>query len=167
MRVTWFNPLSASGSATPSDGTRVRWTPGFTATDLTYTGSGLTHPCYNSYYVKMGDLVTFSIKINLSTVTNFGTGQYKTELPFTPAENAINHFPAWCWVNPALPADELNGHIILQADHLPSDVTLDLHWLKETTAMPKPVIESLFSQNNPVILTTSSIIYVNGTYIAS
>lgn len=167
MRVTWFNPSLVDNSATPSYSTKVRWTPDFTATGLTFTGSGSTHPCYNSYYVKMGDLVTFSIKIILSTVTNFGTGQYKTELPFTPAANTMNHFSSWCWVDPSHPADELNGHIILQADHLPSDPILDIHWYKETTASPKPVIESLFSQGNPVTLTTSSLVYINGTYICS
>jgi len=164
MRVTWYNSPSSVVSTAAS---KVRWTPNFTATGLTFTGSNSNHPCYNSYYVKAGNMVSFSIKIILSTVTNFGTGQYKTELPFTPAENTINHFPAWCWVNPALPADELNGHIILQADHLPSDPVLDIHWYKETTASPKPVVESLFSQGNPVTLTTSSLIYINGTYISA
>ncbi len=159
MRVTWSNPSLVYPR-------KIRWTPNFTATGLTFTGSNSTHPCYNSYYVKVGQLVTFSIKINMSTVTNFGTGQFKTELPFTPAADTINHFPAWCWVDPSQPADELNGHIILQADHLPSDKVLDIHWLKETTAMPKPVIESLFLQGSPVTLTTSSLIYINGSYIS-
>lgn len=164
MRVTWLNSIT---SAIPIVASKVRWTPNFTATGLTFTGSGSTHPCYNSYYVKIGDLVTFSIKINLSTVTNFGTGQYKTELPFAPAANTSGHYPGWCWLNPSLPADDLNGHIILQADHLNSDQTLDIHWLKETTATPKPVIESLFQQGNPLTLTTSSLIYINGTYISA
>jgi hypothetical protein len=164
MRVTWYNSPSSVVSTAAS---KVRWTPNFTATGLTFTGSNSTHPCYNSYYVKAGNMVSFSIKIILSTVTNFGTGQYKTELPFAPAANTVNHFSSWCWVDPSQPADELNGHIILQADHLPSDPVLDIHWYKETTASPKPVIESLFSQGNPVTLTTSSLIYINGTYISA
>ena len=72
----------------------VRWTPDFTATGLTFTGSGETHPCYNSHYVKIGHMVTFSIAIDLSTVTNFGTGQFKTSLPFAPFLLLLqNH---WC-----------------------------------------------------------------------
>lgn len=150
-------------SASPS---AVRWSPVFSATGLTFTGSGATYPTYNSYYVKIGDLVTFHIRVDLTTVTNFGTGQYKVELPFAPKSGMINHFPGWAWVNPALPADDLNGHIVLQADHLNADTDLDIHWLKAATSNPKPVIESLFSQGNPVTLTTVSKIYLNGTYIS-
>jgi hypothetical protein len=146
--------------------TPVRWSPTFSATGLTFTGSSVNYPTYDSYYMKIGQLVSFNIKCVMSTVTDFGTGQFKLELPFTPIATAANHFSAWAWVNPALPADELNGHIQMVADHLPGSASLDLHWLKETTAMPKPLIESIFSQGTPITLTTSSIIYVNGTYIA-
>jgi hypothetical protein len=124
--------------------TSVRFSPVFQATGLTFTGSGATYPTYNSYYVKAGQLVTFWIAVDFTTVTNFGTGQFKVELPFAPISTASNHFPAWCWVNPALPPDELNGHIQLVADHLPGVQTLDIHWLQSTTANPKPVIETLF-----------------------
>jgi len=144
----------------------VRWSPTFQATGLTFTGSGLTYPTYNSYYVRHSQLVTFNIAIDLSTVTNFGTGQFRVDLPFAPIPSAANHFSMWAWVNPALPPDELNGHIQMVADHLPNSQTLDLHWLKETTANPKPLIESLLSQGNPVTFTTASRIYINGTYIA-
>jgi len=147
--------------------TIVRYTPNFTATGLTFTGTNSTHPAYNSYYVKVGKVVTFNIKILMETVTNFGTGQFKTELPFLPLTGTINHFPAWVWVDPTQPPDELNGHIVMEADHLPNTTTLDLHWLKETTASPKPVIESTLSQGNPVTLISSSIISINGTYIAN
>ena len=161
-------PVGAQGdpgeSWTPP--TAVRWSPTFSATGLTFTGSGNTYPTYDSYYLQMGQLVTFNIKCVMSTVTNFGTGQLKLELPFTPIPTAANHFSAWAWINPALPADELNGHVQMVADHLPGSSVLDLHWLKETTASPKPLIESLLIQGTPVTFTTASIIYVNGTYIA-
>lgn len=146
-------------------GAKTRYTSSFTATGLTYTGSGATHPGYNSHYARVGDLVTFAIKIDMSTITNFGTGQYNVELPFLPMSGALNHFEGWVWVDPSQPADDLNGHIIIKADHLANTKTLDLHWLKAATSNPKPVIESLFSQGVPVTLTTSSILYINGTYI--
>lgn len=145
----------------------VRWSPTFSATGLTFTGTGTTYPSYNSYYVKTGQLVSFTIKIDMTTVTNFGTGQFKVDLPFLPLATEANHFSAWTWVNPALPPDELNGHIQLVADHLPNSQTLDLHWLQSTTSNPKPVIEVIFSQGNPVTLTTASKIYINGTYISA
>lgn len=144
----------------------TRYSPVFSATGLTFTGTNSTYPTYNSYYVKHGQLVSFWIYCNMTTVTNFGTGQFKLELPFTPYDNTMNHFSAWCWVDPSQPADELNGHIQMVADHLPASKTLDLHWLVATTATPKPVIESIFSQGVPVTLTTASRLYVNGTYIS-
>lgn len=146
---------------------KTRFSPVFQATGLTFTGSGNTYPTYDSWYVKYGDMVTFNIKCVMATVTNFGTGQLKLELPFAPLSTAANHFSAWCWVDPSQPADELNGHVQLVADHLPNSQVLDLHWLKETTATPKPLIESILSQGTPITFTTSSVIYVNGTYIAA
>jgi hypothetical protein len=134
---------------------------------MTFTGTGATYPTYDSFFVKTGQLCSFSIKVRMTTVTNFGTGQFKVELPFDPKNNDAegNHFPAWAWVDPSLSPDELNGHIVMVADHLPNSRTLDLHWTQATTANPKPVIEKLFSQGTPVTLTTASFIYVNGTYI--
>jgi len=147
--------------------TAVRWSPTFQATGLTFTGTNSTYPTYNSYYVKIGQLVTFNIKIQMTTVTNFGTGQFKVDLPFIPIASAANHFSAWAWVDPSQPADELNGHVQMVADHISGSQTLDLHWLKETTASPKPLIESLLTQGTPVTFTTASIFYVNGTYISA
>lgn len=164
----WSGKFSGALSLTSTpDPVSVRWSPVFQATGLTFTGSGETYPTYNSHYVKHGQLVSFNISINLSTVTNFGTGQFKTELPFPPIVDAANHFSAWSWVDPTQPPDELNGHKQLVADHLPGDKSLDLHWLKETTASPKPVIESPLVQGTPVTFTTASKLYINGTYIAA
>jgi len=167
-------PIGATGATGPQgpqgpalEPVAVRWSPTFQATGMTFTGSGATYPTYNSYYVKVGQLVTFNIKIQLTTVTNFGTGQFKVDLPFAPIASAANHFSAWAWADPSQPADELNGHVQMVADHIPGSQTLDMHWLKETTANPKPLIESMLSQGNPTTFTTASIMYVNGTYIAA
>lgn len=162
-RYVTVSDLDAAGIGTAA----VRWSPTFQATGLTFTGSGTTYPTYNSYYVKNGQMVTFSIVTDMTTVTNFGTGQLKLELPFDPLPTAANHFSAWAWINPEIPADELNGHVQMVADHVIGSKTLDLHWLKETTAQPKPVIESLLIQGTPVTFTTASKIYVNGTYISA
>lgn len=145
----------------------VRFSPVLQATGLTFTGTGLTYPTYNSYYVKYGQMVTFNIIVNLTTVTNFGTGQFKVDLPFAPLASTANHFSAWSWVNPALPPDDLNGHVQMVADHLPDSQTMDLHWLQAATSNPKPIIETLLTQGSPVTFTTASRMYINGTYIAA
>lgn len=150
----------------PVGGQVVRWTPTLTANGgFTFTGTNTTHPCYNSHYVKVGKIVTFFVEINCATVTNFGTGQFKTELPFMPLANSMNHFTAWSNVDPTVNPD-LAGHVVLQADHLANTKTLDLHWYSGATATPKPIIENLLTGTSPVTLTTASKIYINGTYIA-
>ena len=159
--------IQTTAASTNTLGELTRYTPTFTATGLTFTGTGATHPCYESYYVKHLQMVTFQISVNLSTVTNFGTGQFKVELPFTPFGSFANHFQGWVWVDPSQAPDELNGHIVINGDHLYGDKVLDLHWNQTTTANPKPVIEKLFSQTNPVTLTTSSRIQISGTYISA
>ena len=146
-----------------SNGT-VRYSPIFTATGLQFTGSGETYPTYNSYYVKSGSMVSFVIEVDLSTVTNFGTGQYKLQLPFTPAFG-FNHFSGWAWADPDVSPDTGTGHTIINADTAGVTDVLDLHYLKSAGGSNSPIREGLFLQGTPVTLTTISKIYVNGTYI--
>jgi len=143
----------------------VRYSPTFTATGLAFTGSGVTHPTYNSYYVKAGNMVTFAIEVDCATVTNFGTGQFKLQLPFAPAIG-FNHFTGWANVDTIVNPDVEDGHVILNVDHAGLTDILDLHYLKQAGGAHTPIIEGLFLQGTPVTLTTSSKIYVNGTYIS-
>lgn len=165
--ITFGDGTTQDTSAASGLGAITRFTAPLTATGLTYTGTGTTAPGYNSYYSKIGPVVIFEIKILFATVTNFGTGQFKTELPFLPIASSSNHFSAWCWVDPTQPPDDLNGHIQLVADHLPNTKTLDLHWLVATTSNPKPVIESPLSQGSPVTFLTGSTMYINGSYLTN
>lgn len=144
----------------------VQWSPNFEATGLVFSGSGTTYPTYNSYYVKQGQLVSFWITIDLSTVTAFGTGQLKTALPFAPLAGTMNHFSGWVFVDETANPD-LAGHIILNADHLPNTTVLDLHYLKQDGGANSPVMEAMLIQGTPVTLTTNTNIYINGTYIAA
>lgn len=141
----------------------TQYSPVFSATGMTFTGSDSTYPTYNSYYVKHGKMVTFFINVDLSTVTNFGTGQYKIKLPFIPMAG-FNHFNGWAWLDSTIPADSSN-HIILNCDTAGVTDVIDLHYLVGAPAEPKPVIENIFKQGYPHTLTTNSKIYVNGTYI--
>ena len=145
--------------------TWTRYSPVFQATGLAFTGSGATYPTYNSYYVKAGKLVSFAIELDFTTVTNFGTGQYKLQLPFTPAVG-FNHFTGWCWADPNVDPDTGTGHTIINADTAGITNVLDLHYLKSAGGANSPIREGLFLQGQPVTLTTISKIYINGTYIA-
>jgi hypothetical protein len=146
--------------------TMIRYSPTFQATGMTFTGTGTTYPTYNSYYVKAGLLVSFVIEIDFTTVTNFGTGQYKVELPFAPSF-AYNHFNGWIWADPNISPDVGTGHTILNADTSGITTVLDLHYLKQSGGANSPIREGLWIQGTPVALTTISKAYVNGTYIAT
>jgi hypothetical protein len=161
-RIATLGDLSATSTTSFQS---VRYTPTFTATDLTFTGTGATHPTYNSYYVKAGKLVSFVIEVDMSTVTNFGTGQYKLQLPFTP-QFGFNHFSGWAWADPNVSPDIGTGHTIINADTAGVTDVLDLHYLKSAGGANAPIREGLFLQGTPVTLSTISKIYINGTYIA-
>jgi hypothetical protein len=164
--TTIAEPGEDGASGTSGLETSTRYSPVFTATGLTFTGSGATYPTYNSYYVKAGKLVSFVIEVNLSTVTNFGTGQYKLQLPFTP-QFGFNHFPGWAWADPNVDPDTGTGHTIINADTAGVTDVLDLHYLKQAGGANSPIREGLFIQGTPVTLSTISKIYINGTYIAA
>lgn len=165
VNVTGANATIVEVGASVPTPSAIRYTADFTATGLTYTGSGTTAPGYNSYYVKNGQFVTFYIEIDCTTVTNFGTGQFKTKLPFIPFMGG-NHFAGWIWRDPAIPADDAN-HIILNVDHNGITDVLDMHFLVGATANPKPIIENQLTQGAPGYnLTTVSKLYVAGTYIS-
>ena len=143
----------------------TRYSPTFQATGMTFTGINGTYPTYNSYYIKSGLLVSFVIEIDFTTVTNFGTGQYKVALPFAPAF-AYNHFSGWIWADPNVNPDTGTGHTILNADTSGITTTLDLHYLKSAGGANAPIREGLWTQGLPVDLTTISKAYINGTYIS-
>ena len=142
----------------------ILWNPTFSATGLTFTGTNSTYPTYGSTYVKQWYLVSFWIQIDLSTVTNFGTGQLKVQLPYPPHTGTLNHFPGWVWYDPTMGDPDLANHIILNVDHLPGSQTLDMHWLGGDTPTPKPVREYMLTGTSPYTLTNASKIYINGTY---
>lgn len=144
----------------------TRYSPVLSATGLTFTGTNSTYPTYNSYYVKVGKLVSFYIECSFATMTARGTGQLKLEMPFMPLTGVMNHFAAWIWYDTTVAPDVDPGHVVLQADHLPNTKVLDLHWYGAATANPKPVNEQLFTGISPFNLTTNSKLYVNGTYIS-
>ena len=142
----------------------IRYSPIFSATGMTFSGSNSTYPTYNSHFVKSGKLVSFNIEVDLTTVTNFGTGQYKLQLPTIPAFG-FNHFSGWVWLDPSVSPD-ISSHIILNADTAGVTDILDLHYVRQDGGANSPLKEAILKQGSPLTLTTASKIYVNGTYIS-
>jgi hypothetical protein len=161
------NQIATIGDlGTGANGEVVRYSPNFEATGLAFTGAGVTYPTYNSYYIKNGRMVSFVIEVDLTTVTSFGTGQYKVQLPFTP-QFGFNHFSGWAWADPNVSPDVGTGHTIINADTAGVTDVLDLHYLKSAGGANAPIREGLFVQGTPVTLSTISKIYINGTYITA
>ena len=106
--------------------TWTRYSPTFAATGLTFTGSNSTYPTYNSYYVKAGKLVSFVIEVNCSTVTNFGTGQYKLQLPVTLAVG-FKPFRGWCWADPNIDPEHGTGPSNLNCETAGIPEEIELH----------------------------------------
>lgn len=157
-------PFSTVGIGPIPPAPPVRWSPEFKATGLTFTGTNSNYPTYASTYVKYGYIVSFWIQIDFTTVTNFGTGQIKVDLPFVPHTGTMNHFPGWVWYTPNGGDPDLANHIVLNCDHLPGSQTLDLHWLGGDTPTPKPTREFILTSTSPFQINTESRIYINGTY---
>jgi len=83
-----------------------------------------------------------------------------------PLTGTMNHFAGWCLVDPAANPD-LAGHAILNVDHLTDTKTLDFHYLRQAGGAHTPIMEGLFKQDEPAVMTVNSTIYVNGTYITA
>lgn len=69
-----------SGTNSPSIGTKQTYSPGggTYGTQPTFNGN----PLFYGIYAQIGDVVSFSINVDFSNITNFGNGQYYMTLPF-------------------------------------------------------------------------------------
>ena len=161
---TSTNPTTGVVSYTPT--MWFRNTSTSTDVEVIYT-SGTSYPTSKSYYTRSGKIISFYIEVDCTNIT-FGsmpTGQIKLELPVVPLYDTLNHFSGWAWDDISISPD-LSNHIILNVDHYANTRTLDIHYLVEHPASPKPIVENLFTKAIPYALDGNSRIYVGGTYIA-
>lgn len=118
--------------------------PTFTGTGLIYTGTPVV-----GTYVLIGNLCHFRIKINFSTTTNFGTGQYFTTLPFPPKDDYV-------FREGGLHADSYHYAIMGDAEEGTTELSL---WCPTSSGQDTP-----FNHNTPRNMLTSYYFYVSGTY---
>jgi hypothetical protein len=124
------------------------WTPVWSGTGLTFTGTPTT-----GRYVQLGKLIHFNITISCATVTNFGSGQYHLTLPIASAyhyafrDGGIHH-----------PAQ--NYHFQLMADAEPNSTDLELYYTASNG------LDGAVDHNSPHTLETGDFFYVTGTYIS-
>jgi hypothetical protein len=125
----------------------VSYTPIWTGTGLAYSSNPAT-----GSYVKIGRLVHFTINVDCTTVTNFGTGQYSITLPF---ETSVQYV----FRDGQVFDDSANQHYRILGEGLDSTTTM-LLWYGGTTN------DLAFKYNTPVNpLAVADNWYVSGTYI--
>lgn len=118
--------------------------PTFTGTGLSYTGTPAT-----GTYILMGNLCHFRIKVVLTEVTNFGTGQYFTTLPFAPKDDYV-------FREGGLHANGYHYAIMGDAEEGTTDLSL---WCPTSSGQ-----DTALNHNTPRNLLTNYYFYLSGTY---
>lgn len=125
--------------------TLTSFTSTWSGTGLTYTGTPTT-----ARYVRLGKMIFYTVNVNCTNVTNFGTGQYSLTLP--------------TGLNPAFDAQHLGGlhkgtdHYTLLADLEAGTNSFKLYHPTANGA------QDIFSYNKPTTVTTATTWYVSGSY---
>ncbi len=132
-----------------TDGTIRPYSPVWSGTGLTYTGTPAT-----GYYVKLGNVVTVQIDVLFTTVTNFGTGQYSITIPFDSAY----HTDAYGGSVHDITNQGVH-HYSLKAHLSPSSSTITI-WNIKSSAEDEP-----FDHNSPFNLATADKFHMSFTYI--
>ncbi len=133
----------AGASATFPD--PIAWTPVLSATNFSQTSNPAT-----GEYFKYGKMVVVSLDVPLTNVTNFGTGQYKINLPFPAAKHGD------AYAGTLHDADDgfftLKGHYNAAS----SEMTL---WYISIVGK-----DAEFDNNSPITLTTADDFHMNFIY---
>jgi hypothetical protein len=115
-----------------------------------------TPPVYGSgaitgRYMKISKWVFYTVSVNLSTVTNFGTGQYTLTVPFAPLfHNAMRDGGL----------HEGTNHYGIMLDIGPAGGTTGKMYYNGSSGKDEP-----FNKNSPHTLTTSDFWYISGAYL--
>lgn len=136
-------------SSSALDTTHVDFIPigGALGTQQTFNGT----PLFSGTYTKIGTLVHFAIDVDMDNITNFGTGQYYMDLPFTASRNYL--FSDGC-LHDFSTGDEyaILAHMLAGTNRIT---------LLSTASNGRQVP---FTHNVPVSLSTADNFHIAGTY---
>jgi hypothetical protein len=146
-------PTGATGATGPAgEPVTTVYNPILAATGLVVAGT----PASGSF-VRYGDEVVFTIQVSMENVSDFGTGQFSVTLPLLPIATASLSFSGTLDV-----AGGFSG---------------DLYHVVGTTEVGEAIIDLSVAGTNgllsdltgasPATMTTSSRLYLNGSYIAA
>jgi hypothetical protein len=113
-------------------------------------------PLFHGHYVKLGQLVHFSVDVDMDNIVSFGTGQYYVTLPTN-----VHH--GYSFSNGSLLDDSTGDVYIIQGR-----VDVGTNVLKLYTLSPEgqSLTETPFSQGSPITLTTTDSFNIAGTYMS-
>ena len=150
--VDKIGPTGPTGPAGPEGSpTQGSYTPVWSGTGLTFVGTPTT-----GSQIRSGNSVEFSIIVVCNNVTGFGTGQYRLTLPFLSDAAFRPSFFGTIDIDGS-------GNTLHRISGLVDPGTAFVRlWFNTTTTTLTPVTATA-----PVTLTTNSIIYLSGSYIAA
>ena len=129
---------------------KVAFTSTWTGTGLTYTGTPAT-----GFYSRVGKMIFFTIQVNCTNVTNFGTGNYSLTLPSGLSPSIHN------LVNGGLHHTASGDHYLLYLDVVPGTSTAELYYPQSNGTMAD------MDYNSPHTLQTADYFYFSGMYFLS
>jgi hypothetical protein len=149
--VDKIGPTGPTGSQGPAGVPVISdYTPVLTGSSLAFTGTPAS-----GTYAQSGRDISFSINVDLSGVSNFGTGTYTLTLPTLPLGSVSYRFNGILDV-----AGNGATRFAIVGINAPGSAVMTLFYLGTNGAA------TLQSNTLPATLTTSSIIYLNGSYIS-
>lgn len=148
----WSGLFSGNIPTVPVD-TPFAVVGGTSGTQPTFSGT----PLFTGTYSKNGPLVHFQIQVDMDNITNFGTGQYFIELPFTSKHNY--KMRDGCLHDISAGKDyAISGHVAAGSNVL---------YLFSTDTQSSTVFDIEFTRNNPTTLATADNFHIAGTYLTS
>ena len=156
-----YTPTATNEVATLADVDEAIVNAGPVDTTFTVAGGALetsptfsSDPLFTGSYVKHGDSVLFRINVEMTNITNFGTGQYYVDLPFPSKYGII--------MRDGCLHDESNGNQWAISGHVAAGQSRLALWYTNTTGQ-----DEIFDHNSPVTLNVLDTFHVSGSYIAS
>lgn len=123
---------------------------GTTSTQPTFSSA----PLFTGSYARNGAVVTFQIQVDMDNITNFGTGQYYMDLPFTAKHNY--QFAAGCLHHISTSRDyPIFGHVLAGEKRM---------YLKSIDAQGNTAYNVPFTSSVPITLSTADNLHIAGTY---
>lgn len=113
-------------------------------------------PLFTGSYIRARYLIHFTIQVDFTNITSFGTGQYFLDLPFPSKHNY--QFAAGCLHDISAGRDyPIFGHIVAGASRMV---------LKSIDAQGNSAYNVSFTSTAPVTLATADNFHISGSYIA-